>query len=63
MHQLPCRACGSLATLYDQGGVKNVRMLERLKEHLKVIKVTDTLFVAAFEVKLRNPGLYSELFP
>ena len=63
VHQLPCRACGLLATLYDQGGVKNVRMLECLKEHLKVVKITDRLFLAALEVQLRNPGLYRELFP
>ena len=63
LHQEPYKACGSLAPLYNQGGVKNVKMLERLKRHLKVTKVTHKLFETSFEVQLRNEDLYEELFP
>ena len=44
IHPVPCCSCESLATLYDQGGVKNVKMLEKLMRHLTVTKIMDKLF-------------------
>ena len=32
LHQEPCRSCGSLATLYEKGGVKNLKLLETIKK-------------------------------
>ena len=28
LHQQPCRVCGSRATLYDKGGIKNLKVME-----------------------------------
>ena len=63
MHQIPCRVCGSKATLYDTGGIKNLKLMETLKNHLKVSKICPGLFESSLEVQLRRESLYEELFP
>ena len=58
LHQETCCSCHSKATLYDKDGVKNLKLLETLKQNLHIFRVTDTLYEASFEVQFCRNFLF-----
>ena len=62
-HQMPCRTCAAKATLYQTGGIKNLKMIKKLEENMKAIKLMENLYQVQFEVQLKNNEMYNSLFP
>ena len=63
MHQEPCCTCAAKCTLYERGGIKNLKLINKLTENMRAVRITDNLFQVEFEVQLKNSALYEELFP